>query len=246
MINAINIVVLSLMLTASLFLNLYHETFPATMSACELKVFHLNTNTLVVAAARPALQAFWESELAPSCIKQEQQDMLDTFVENTKKTGLFLNAVVENSMLPYATPFITKWYRTTVQAVVASCWDPVHFKESLVTFASTVEACIPADVKKAWNNAFTNPVVEAAPHAAVVAGFYEWIVAYVRDVDYDEVLRLVNKIVEHAKSNAASSVDAVAHWIAARLSSGFLVCQFCRHRGTQDGSICSSPHRPGL
>ena len=35
-----------LMLTASLLLNVYHESFPAiTMNACELKEFHLNTDT---------------------------------------------------------------------------------------------------------------------------------------------------------------------------------------------------------
>ena len=149
MINAFIIFLLFQMLTASLFLNLYHETFPAvTMSACELKEFHLNTNTPVLTALRPVLHAFWQSEFAPICV-EEQVNIIDTVVQATQSMGRFLDTIIENTVLPAIPLYITKMYRIAVQAAVASFWDPVHFKESLVTFTSTVEACIPADVKQA-------------------------------------------------------------------------------------------------
>ena len=61
---------LSLMLTMALLC--YQEAFPsATLTVCQLKDYHLTSKSPFLAAARPVMQAFWQSEIAPICYKEE-------------------------------------------------------------------------------------------------------------------------------------------------------------------------------
>ena len=150
---------------------------------------------------------------------------MDTIVKTTKNIGTFLNTVIKKTILPYASPYIAKKYRAAVQAVDAS-WDPVHIKETLLdTWSNTVEPSLPAHVKQAWAAAFTDPTIDAT----VFARFREWVVASVRDVNYEVILRTqitnsvdnVNSVggedCQHSKSKAASFVDAFARWLAAMI-----------------------------
>ena len=122
MIKVIVTFLLCLMLTASISLNTYQAIFPATItSTCDLKAFHENANTPLLVDARPVLQAFWESEFAPICREQQQQaTIINTVVQTTENLGRFVNAVVEETLLPLS-PYLLKHYRATALFVTDSC-----------------------------------------------------------------------------------------------------------------------------
>ena len=196
-----------LMLTASLSLNVYQELFPIALSTCDLKNHHLNTETPVLQAARPVLQAFWQSENAPICIKQ-QDDSFDALVKTVQNIGIFVDSVIEKSVVPTISPYITKMYNATVQGVV-KLWDPFFFKQSLISIAGSIKACMPTPVKEAWNIAFAVPtVVNIPPKASTVFKLLcEWIIS-----DYKAILRmLMEKAVEIFKLTCSTATTAIEH-----------------------------------
>jgi len=120
-----------LALIVSLILLCYLEAFPAALTACEVKAYHLNATTPLLAPARRLVfQQFWESDYAPVCEPAKQDDDDDDVDDNHSLTvsdvleltgnfGSFVNTVLEDSFLPKLHPFASNKIRAVTQSIAA-------------------------------------------------------------------------------------------------------------------------------
>ena len=226
MIKVIVTFLLCLMLTASILLNTYQAIFPATItSICDFRAFHENANTPLLVVARPVLQAFWESEFAPICREQQQQQqatiIINTVVQTAENLGSFVNALVEETLLPLS-PFLLKHYRATALFVTDSCWESDRIKASLMdTWANTFEPHIPISIKEAWNEAFPKPrpindMTHEDDSCVVPKLFFEWITKVViRNLNFREILQFLLKCLE---SSSAAIIIGFKHTMNLALS----------------------------
>lgn len=199
-----------LMLTASVSLNFYRELFPFAFSTCDLKNHHLNTETPLLQAARPVLQAFWQSEHAPICYEEQQLTFIDTVVETTENLGKFFNSLIESNILPKLSQSYTDSYRTATFSITSSWWNSTRIKQNLMdTWANAFEPCIPICVKEAWKDAFSKPTKNMTPkESPVFAHFCKWLLSVLPGMDYGAILRILIKTtieiattaIEHAKA----------------------------------------------
>jgi len=157
----------NLALIVSLILLCYLEAFPAALTACEVKAYHLNATTPLLAPARRLVfQQFWESDYAPVCEPAKQDDDDNNNINNnnsftvsdvlewTGNFGSFANTVLEDSFLPKLRPFASNKIRAVTQSIAAS-WEPTTIEQRIHNvWITTVQPRVPDSVISAWKEAF--------------------------------------------------------------------------------------------
>jgi hypothetical protein len=178
---------LNLIVSIILLVLLCHQkAFPdylSTRTACELKDYHLNHESLFLNMTRPVFVKFWDSASAPVCRDDaaeqtqveaetnadaptgscEESLTLDNVLEWTRNFGTFSNTVLEDSVLPRL-PFFADKIRNATK-LIADTWDPEAIKVQVYeTWTNTFEPRIPVSVRTAWDDAFGSRKEEVVSH----------------------------------------------------------------------------------
>lgn len=153
-------------LSALLGVLLYREAFPANLSGCSLKSFHLTNNSTFVQTVRPVLKAFWESDFAPqSCGAPSLFDEAINFVEDV---GAFLKMAARNYDSSYA------GHVERFSGLVANrIWTPT--KTTLHNNKEWIEAVTPDSVVHAWKHIFKPKDVQSTDDN-VPKLMFDWMV----------------------------------------------------------------------